>query len=402
MASIQELKRKNEDDPYSFKIKFHLGIDPNGKPRTQTRTWHAPWGLDRSEAWQSVQQIANAWENELFGFNLSKFQCSTQTKRYLFREFIEDIWFPLFVNDGSHRPTTIAMYTSVLGVMLPYFGDMYLDEITGIHIMKYLSWLRNDYRTYYGEHLSARTIKHHFNVLRLIFKFAELQEILHKDPVKKVSVPKLERKRVVALDEDDAKLFIANIKKLPFEYQCVMMILLTAGLRRGECIGLQWEDIDFNNMTISVNRGVTYTPQTGLIVSDPKTSNSFRTIPMMNEVANMLKQLKIFRSTEYPNTDIRKAYLFCKPGNPFEPIDPSAVTRKLNTFVRQNHLPNISPHDLRHSCATLLLNSGADIKSVQEILGHASASTTLNFYVRSDMKHMRMATEKYAEAFGLK
>ena len=58
-------------------------------------------------------------------------------------------------------------------------------------------------------------------------------------------------------------------------------------------------------------------------------------------------------------------------------------------------------HDLRHSCASLLLSSGADVKSVQEILGHADASTTLNFYVKTDLKRMRNATEKYAKAFGL-
>ena len=58
-------------------------------------------------------------------------------------------------------------------------------------------------------------------------------------------------------------------------------------------------------------------------------------------------------------------------------------------------------HELRHSCASLLLSSGADIKSVQEILGHADASTTLNFYVKTDLKQMRSATEKYAMAFGL-
>jgi len=64
-------------------------------------------------------------------------------------------------------------------------------------------------------------------------------------------------------------------------------------------------------------------------------------------------------------------------------------------------LPDLSPHDLRHSCATLLLAQGADIKSVQNILGHADASTTLNFYVKTDLKQMRAATEKYAAAFNL-
>lgn len=83
------------------------------------------------------------------------------------------------------------------------------------------------------------------------------------------------------------------------------------------------------------------------------------------------------------------------------PRDPNAITRKVKCFMKRNGLPELSPHDLRHSCATLLLNNGADIKSVQEILGHSDASTTLNFYVKSDLAHMKNATNKLAKAFGL-
>lgn len=190
------------------------------------------------------------------------------------------------------------------------------------------------------------------------------------------------------------------IKKLSFDYQCILMILLTAGLRRGESIGLKWQDIDFNENTISVERSATYTKETGTVVKSPKTVNSIRVIPMMVGVADMLVKLKEFRSKEYPNVKIDETFLFCVEGNPFQPRDPNAVTRRLNYFVRNNNLPDVSPHDLRHSCATLLLNCGADIKSVQEILGHANASTTLNYYVRSDLKHMKLASEKYAKVFG--
>ena len=69
--------------------------------------------------------------------------------------------------------------------------------------------------------------------------------------------------------------------------------------------------------------------------------------------------------------------------------------------MTRNGFPDLSPHDLRHSCATLLLAEGAGIKSVQEILGHADASTTLDYYVKSDLQQMKTATQKYAAAFNL-
>ena len=97
----------------------------------------------------------------------------------------------------------------------------------------------------------------------------------------------------------------------------------------------------------------------------------------------------------------KQHYLFPKGNEPLMARDPNSVTKRVKRFMNNNGLLDMSPHDLRHSCATLLLINGADIKSVQEILGHADASTTLNFYVKTDLKQMRSATEKYAKAFGL-
>ena len=105
--------------------------------------------------------------------------------------------------------------------------------------------------------------------------------------------------------------------------------------------------------------------------------------------------------TAYPSTLLDDAFLFPGTNGLFTPRNPDAITRRVKRFMKSHGLPDLSPHDLRHSCATLLLMNGADIKSVQQMLGHASASTTLNFYVRSDLSQMRLATEKYAEAINL-
>ena len=180
-----------------------------------------------------------------------------------------------------------------------------------------------------------------------------------------------------------------------------MLLLLTTGMRRGELVGLQWRDMDFDAGTVSINRNVAYTPQTGLVVGTPKTVNSLRTVPLMPSVVSELEELRREVEANYPGADLKTAFLFPNKSGIYAPRTPDSITRRLERFMKRNGLPNLSPHDMRHSCASLLLANGADIKSVQEILGHADASTTLNFYVKADLSQMRSATDKYAAAFGL-
>ena len=181
----------------------------------------------------------------------------------------------------------------------------------------------------------------------------------------------------------------------------MLHLMITTGMRRGECIGLKWRDIDFNNAVIRIERNVTYTAKSGLTVSTPKTSASLRTIPLMRTALKLLENLFKERATEHPNTILDDSFVFPSEADIFSPRDPNAVTHRVKRFMKSHGLPDMSPHDLRHSCATLLLSSGADVKSVQEILGHTNASTTLNFYVKADINQMQAATSKMAAVFGL-
>jgi site-specific recombinase XerD len=97
--------------------------------------------------------------------------------------------------------------------------------------------------------------------------------------------------------------------------------------------------------------------------------------------------LEEYRRAEAPvsNND----FLFHSEESKSLPRDPSYITKHMKKLMNRCELPNMSPHDLRHTCASLLLQSGADVKSVQDILGHANASTTLNFYARSDIARMK-------------
>lgn len=404
MAYIQEkIKGKKI---VSFKFKACLGRDTNRKQIFKYTTWYPPAELTPAKARKEAQKAAAVWEDEVKQAYLKEQEekavaGSPSAPAYTFDTFVNAVWIPLCVRDGSHRPATVAMYTNILKVILPQFQGIPLTDITGVFISQYLRWLRNDYRKPDGKPLAEKSIKHHYNVLNLIFGYAEKQDIIQKNPMKKVDPPKVSKREVDALTEEEAVCFFNALHSCDFEFRCILQVLITTGLRRGECLGLQWSDIDFDKATLTVNRSVTYTPECGITVAAPKTAHSVRTIPVVSSTLSLLKQLQTRQEREHSSTLLSGAFVFSRPGSPFEPRDPSAITRRMKRFVCSAGLPDVSPHDLRHSCASLLLSSGADIKSVQEILGHADASTTLNFYVKTDLKQMRNATEKYARAFGL-
>lgn len=404
MATIYE--KTKDKKIISFKFRAFLGADSSGKQIFKCTTWTPPPDLTPAKSRKAAKLAADEWEKKVkldYQAELTKQEQAVAAPEvsYTFDGFVNEVWLPLCVRDGTHRPSTVAMYTHILDVIMPHFKGIPLQEITGIKITQYLRWLRNDYRTKYGKPLSDKSVKHHYNILRMIFSYAEKQDVIIKNPMRKVDPPRVEKKGVDALSKEETERFFLALNGCELDFKCVMYLLITTGLRRGEACGLQWDDVDFKNKTISVNRSVTYTPESGIVVAKPKTTTSIRTIPVMNTTMQLLRQLKREQQQEHPYTVLTKAFVFPSLDSPFAARDPNNITRKMRRFIKRAGLPNVSPHDLRHSCATLLLGSGADIKSVQQILGHADASTTLNYYVKSDMAQMRVATEKYAAAFGL-
>lgn len=400
MASI--IPKEKDGKIISYKFKACVGRDDCGKQMFRCTTWKVPASLVPSKAAKAAEKAAAAWEQDARAEYEKDLQDAERARRREiakcktdFVHFVKNVWFPICIEDGEHKPKTISFYNDTTKNITAYFAGCNMQKITPAEIQKFIIYLRTE------KGFSPRNVHHHYRTLNMIFSYAVRQDMLLKNPMDKVDPPKLVRKEIDALSQEQATDFFREIHDCPLDFRCLLTLLVTTGLRRGECVGLQWRDIDENSLLLRVQRNVTYTTKTGIVVNTPKTAKSRRPIPIMESTLRLLCLLREQRRRENPGVDISDSFIFHGEKGIFDPKDPNAVTRRVKRFMAAHDLPDLSPHDLRHSCATLLLGSGADIKSVQEILGHTNANTTLNFYVRSDVQQMKAATDKFANAFGL-
>lgn len=158
-------------------------------------------------------------------------------------------------------------------------------------------------------------------------------------------------------------------------FKCLFKTLYFCGLRKGEARALNWNDIDFTNKTIRINKGLSDNVNgKKYIITSPKTLTSNRTLPIPKELLSDLKELKC-KVMEYTNYN-EDWFVF---GNAI-PLGDDVIRRRKNNNCKKAEVKEIRIHDFRHSCASLLINSGADITLVAKFLGHSKIDETLNTY----------------------
>lgn len=284
MATIQE-NRKN-GKLVSYKFTACVGRDAAGKQIRYYRTWTPPREYAPARARKCAQLEAAQWEQAIrkHGTNSAQVLGSAAARRAEktdFCAFIADTWLPIQVCNGSKKPKTEDFYKSMTKLICKYFDGWFLQDIRPIDVQKYLIYLRTEYTGKSGKPLTAKTLSHQYSTLHLIFSYAEQQELISKNPMHKVDAPKKETRPVDALTQVQAQRFFQCLRDCPLDFQCMLHLLITTGIRRGECLGLKWKDIDARAATLKIARNVTYTVNSGTIVSSPKTAAGIRTVPLL-------------------------------------------------------------------------------------------------------------------------
>lgn len=287
---------------------------------------------------------------------------------------------------------TYNSYETMLRVHVkPKLGDFKLCDIQPLDIQSVYGDLQKS-------NLSSRTIRYAHSVLSMALKQAVTWNLLVKNPCSYVDLPRHEKKEMKAFSKDEAKRFIEAAKQdtLGIILECA----LTTGMRPEEYLALQWSDIDLNYGTATVQRALVWRKGGGWMFKAPKTKSSRRSIPLPLPLLNKIKSHRIKQAENrlklggaYENNNLVFATDLGTPiryGN----LD----KRHFRPTLKLADLPtDFRLYDLRHSCATLLLAAGLNVKVVSERLGHANIKMTLETYAHVLPGMQEEATNQMAQ-----
>ena len=384
MAGSIEKRGKN-----SYRLIVSEGYDLHGKPLIHRKTVHGT----KKEAEVELAKFVTEVQNGLV----------IDGKALRFSEFVE-IWKRDY---GSKElaPSTYKRYCRMLETrLLPYFGRFYINKIKPTDIMKFYDLLEKDTQLVRKQGnngaktkkpLSGKTILEHHRLLRAMLHKAVYWQLIVTNPAERVQPPKARKPKRKSYDDEQTKILLENLEQLSIEdtkYKVAIILTVFTGVRLGELMGLEWQDIDFKNGIICINRCSQYLADLGIFTKVPKTESSIREIAIPEFIVSLLEEYKLWYEDQksfYGELWTDSDRLFVQVDG--KPMHPSTISKWFVKYVAQIGLPVINFHGLRHTNASLLVVQNIDIAVISARLGHAQISTTLDFYVHPLLSHNRKA-----------
>lgn len=280
---------------------------------------------------------------------------------------VADEWFEESSPELSYN--TVRSYRSALRRAKLWFGSTPLSDIRPVDVRRYVTELARD------NHASAKTARMYLTVVSLVFRHALNCGDIDANPAAGVTIPKNlpSAKRELPSDEDLRRVKAST--DLPFGMFAFWA--LYTGCRRGELLALRWEDVDVANRTISVCRSL-YFAGGESHVKEPKTLAGTRTVPLLNRLLEKI-------------TPGRRGLIFPDPAGGL--MRHSSYDRLWKRYAEESGVSS-TPHQLRHSYATMLFEADISPKDAQELLGHANLSTTENIYTHIRDQRRAVIAEK--------
>ncbi len=369
----------------SYLIRVSLGLDSSGKQVTKSTTFTPDKGLTEKQTQKALQRAVIDFEEKCQkGYTLEKISFEEYAKRWL------------TLNETNHAPITQKRYKELLVIINKHLGHFHLEKLTAFHIQEF-------YKILASMEYSPQTQRHFHRLIHTVLQSAYKLRLIDINPASLVTPPKVQKKEPAHLDDKQAQNFVAClVKESDIRINTALLLLLYGGFRIGELTGLEWQDVNFSNCTITIARTSQHVNK-GLITKLPKNDTSIRTVTLPNEMFSVLSdyrkywlEYKLKLGSHYVGVADR---LFTQDNG--NPIYSGTISKWLQKFIIKHDLPKITPHSLRHTNITLQIMAGIPIRQISARAGHSNTSTTLNIYSHAIQSMDVVASEKLSEILAM-
>ncbi len=393
MASIQ---KRGEN---SYLLVVETGYDAKGKRKRKTKTIR----VEDPTLLRAPKRLENYLNEELL-----KFKIKVEAGAYIapekmrFKHFVQE-WDLKFAQNQLAVTTRSKYMDHLNNHIIPYFDQMWMDKILTVHIEEFLIHLsmpgvRKDGKK--DEGLSDRTISDAYDALKSIFKKAKDWKVIEENPMDSVEKPKYKKKEMNYYEEEEAEqVIIALYNDLSLMWRIYFLGAMIGGMRRGELTALEWKDIDFDKLTITVRQNIPKYVDKKPVIKEPKNGES-RVIGMPSWYMDELKEYKTKWDKNRNILTLKKEweggdYEFLFHAGSGKPLYFTTPTTKWNRFIKRNKLKHIRLHDLRHTMVTLLIQAGANMKAISNRAGHRDTKVTDSTYGHVTKSLNRDTAEKF-------
>ena len=366
----------------TYRICISLGIDSTGKRIRKYANYTPDPSMTTTQTKKAAYNYGLEIENKL------KRGVSVKNESLTFNQFAE-MYFK------NHAPTlkeyTAVQYKDIYERRFKsYFGNMKLKNITALDIRQ---WLTEMERSDKSGDLSENSKGAYFRTLSSMLGVAFRWELIDENPCRRVRTPRKRQSTVKALQQSDFDKLFSKIDSYP-DSQVVLLIYLISmtGIREGEAAGLKWQDIDYENRIIRIEREAVFIPKIGLRITPPKSATSIREICIPDLLCDKLKAYKVIQEKDIAD----RCGMYNDEGFVItqffgEPVHASTIRKWTKKVFEFCDVPYVTVHGLRHTYASLLISNGTDPRTAAAQLGHSTPSLTMNIYANPQNSAKRKA-----------
>ncbi|EOA3444531.1 tyrosine-type recombinase/integrase [Enterococcus hirae] len=376
MAMIKQYQKKNGEKAWYFKT--YLGIDSlTGKKRYTTK---------RGFKTQKEAKIALARLEVL-----ATDKKLVKDNNYTFTQ-VKDMWIEQYkptVRESTYLRVKFLFDKNIS----TFFGNKKIQNYNIAYCQEAINKWKEQYSTY-------KALKCYTSA---VFDYAKKMNLIKENPMKEVTFSKGERKqkktKLKYFEKEELQDFLECCQKdkFPITYSLFRVLAFT-GIRKGEALALTWDDVDFFNKTLEINKTITRNSDNKFISTPPKTNTSIRKISLDDETLNILKawktQQKRYLLAHGQHAKTKNQIIFSSKNNNY--IDITQPNIILSRICKEHNFNDITIHGFRHTHCSLLFEAGLSIKEVQERLGHSDIHTTMNIYTHVTKKQKERSADKFA------